>query len=84
MVFFCHGILSVCSAVSVTKSSNKERLKGMLAAGDLKLSHHEIQAIERAGRQSAMMEKRRAQVLSVGKWVSLVGLAGFAGWRMVA
>ena len=72
------------SVVAITKSSQKARLEGMLAAGDLKLSHHDIDAIERAGRQSAIRAKMVVGAKKAGKWVVVVCLAGYIGYRLVA
>ena len=55
----------------------------MLAAGDLKLSHHDIDAIERAGRQSAIREKMMLRSKTVGKWVAVACMAGYIGYMLV-
>lgn len=71
------------SAVAITKSSRKDRLEGMLAAGDLHLSHHDIDAIERAGRQSAIMNKMKARAMGAGKWITVACLAGYISYRII-
>lgn len=70
-------------AVAITKSSRKDRLEGMLAAGDLHLSHHDIDAIERAGRQSAIMNKMKARAMGAGKWITVACLAGYISYRII-
>lgn len=77
------GWLSNDSAVAITKSSKKDRLKGMLAAGDLHLSHRDVEAIDRAGRQHAQKESRKKTAKEAGKWVTVVCLAGVVAWRMI-
>jgi len=69
-------------SIIITTSSRKERLENYLKVGDITLTDGEIEEIDRAGKYAELWDGRKAMVKETGKWLGLVALAGYAGWRM--
>ena len=55
-----------------------------MAVGDFDLTDDDVAAIDRAGAKGELWDQRKAQAMGVGKWIALVGLLGYAGFRTFA
>lgn len=71
------------SAVAVTKSSKRERLVGMIDAGDIDLTAHEIDEIERVGKQSAVRAARMVKAKHAGRVAAVTALGLYALYKIV-
>ena len=69
------------SAIIVSTSSRKDRLEGYLDVGDIDLTKEEVEQIDQAGRKGQLDEERKELAKKVGKWVAVVALAGYAGFK---
>jgi diketogulonate reductase-like aldo/keto reductase len=67
------------SVLPITTSSSRERAAGYIAAGDIDLRKHEIEAIDKAGSKDARMQDRKAMVLRGLKGVVALGALAYMG-----
>lgn len=72
--------LLIGSAIIVTTSSRKERLKGYLDVGDIDLTKEEVDEIDRAGVKGQLRDERKELAIKLSTWV-LASLGGYAAYQ---
>ncbi|WVW85923.1 hypothetical protein I302_107961 [Kwoniella bestiolae CBS 10118] len=63
--------------IPVTSSSTKSRIESFIAAGDLKLTTEEVEAIDKAGYKTAKNAEIRRKVVTGFKWATAAGLVTY-------
>ncbi|KAJ9104117.1 hypothetical protein QFC19_004101 [Naganishia cerealis] len=70
-------------AIVITTSSRKDRLERYLAAGDIKLTDEQVEAIDKAGAKGERDDKRKQKVVGIAKYGMLAALGGWAVLKLV-